>query len=89
MLAAEPGPSGWRNADIAAIGRSDGGPAVLRDWMGTWTQAVPHQTAKLWTAARAVLRTPPCFVSDHAVPPAQDGIKILGTAVLPRLPRRR
>ena len=39
MLAAEPGPSGWRNADIAAIGRSEGGPAVLRDWIGTWTQA--------------------------------------------------
>ena len=49
---AEPGPSGWRNADIAAIGRSEGGPAVLRDWMGAWTQAmVPHCTAKLWTAA--------------------------------------
>ena len=26
--------------------------AVLREWMGTCTQAVvPHQTAKLWTAA--------------------------------------
>ena len=24
---------------LRAIGRSDGGPAVLRDWMGTWTQA--------------------------------------------------
>ena len=31
---------------------TEGGPAVLREWMGTWTQAVvPHQTAKLWTAA--------------------------------------
>ena len=39
VLAAEQGPSGWRNADIAAIGRSEGGPAVLRDWIGTWTQA--------------------------------------------------
>ena len=48
VLAAEPGPSGWRNADIAANGRSDGGLAVLRDWVGTWTQAmVPHCTAKL------------------------------------------
>ena len=38
VLAAERGPSG--------------GPAVLRDWIGTWTRAmVPHQTAKLWTAA--------------------------------------
>ena len=38
----------WRNADIAAIGRSEGGRAVL----GTWTQAaVPHKTATLWTAA--------------------------------------
>ena len=46
-LSAEPGPTCWR-----AIGRSDGGPAVLRDWMGTWTQAtVPHCTANLWTAA--------------------------------------
>ena len=52
MLAAEPGPSGWRNADMAAIGRSEGGPAVLRDWVGTWTRAmVPHCTAKLWIAA--------------------------------------
>ena len=34
-----------------ARGRSEGGPAVLRDWIGTWTQAmVPHQTAT-WTAA--------------------------------------
>ena len=52
VLAAEPGPSSWRNAAIAAIGHSVGGPAVLRDWIGTWTQAmVPHCTAKLWTAA--------------------------------------
>ena len=52
VLAAEPGSSGWRNADIAAIGRSEEGPAVLREWIGTWTQAlVPHSTAKLWTAA--------------------------------------
>ena len=53
MLAAKPGPSGWRNADIAAVGRSEGGLAVLRDWIGTWTQAVvPHKTGRLWTAAR-------------------------------------
>ena len=39
MQAAEPGPSGWRNADIAAIGRSAGGPAVPREWIGTWTRA--------------------------------------------------
>ena len=32
---AELGPSCWRNADIAAKGRSEGGPAVLRDWIGT------------------------------------------------------
>ena len=52
VLAAEPGPSGWRNADIAADGRSEGGPAVLREWIGTWTRAmIPHSTAKLWTAA--------------------------------------
>ena len=52
VLAAEPGPSGWRNADTAAIGRAEGGPAVLRDWIGTWTQAmVPRCTAKLWAAA--------------------------------------
>ena len=52
VLAAKPGPSGWRNAGIAAIGRSVGGPAVLREWLGTWTRAmVPHCTAKLWTAA--------------------------------------
>ena len=52
VLAAEPGPSGWRHADIAAIGRLDRGPAALREWIGTWTRAmVPHCTAKLWTAA--------------------------------------
>ena len=43
MLAAEPGPSGWRNGDIAAIGRSEGGPAVLRDWMGTCSGNGPTQ----------------------------------------------
>ena len=42
VLAAEPGASGWRNADIAAIGRSEGGPPALRDWIGTWTQAMVH-----------------------------------------------
>ena len=51
QLAAEPGPGGWRKADLAAIGRPDGGPAVLCDWISTWTQAVvPPKTAKLWTA---------------------------------------
>ena len=55
VLPAEPGPSGWRTADTAAIGRSEGGPAVLRNWIGTWTQTlVPHHTAKLWTAATIV-----------------------------------
>ena len=48
VLAAEPGPSCWRNAGTAAIG----GLAVLREWMGTWTHVVvPHQTAKPVTAA--------------------------------------
>ena len=52
VLAAEPGSSGWRNADIAATGRAEEGLAVLHEWIGTWTQAmVPHSTAKLWTAA--------------------------------------
>ena len=55
VLAAEPGPAVGGNADIAdiaAIGRREGGPAVLREWVGSWTQAVvPYQTAKLWTAA--------------------------------------
>ena len=32
VLAAQPGPSGWRNADITAIGRAKWGPAVLREW---------------------------------------------------------
>ena len=46
---AELGPSCWRNANIAANGRSEGGPAVLRDWIGAWTQAaVPPKTARLW-----------------------------------------
>ena len=34
VLAAEPGPSGWRNAEIAAVGRAKGEPAVLREWIG-------------------------------------------------------
>ena len=56
VLAAEPGPSGWRNAYIAAIGRCEGGPAVMREWIGTWTRAmVPHSTAKMWTAATIAL----------------------------------
>ena len=41
VLAAERGPSGWRNADIAAIGRSEGGPAVLREWRGTLCLEAP------------------------------------------------
>ena len=52
MLAAEPGPSSWRNADIAAIGRTEGDQPCCANGWGTWTQAVvPHQTANLWTAA--------------------------------------
>ena len=51
-MAAEPGPSRWRNADVAALGRFDGGLAVLCDWIGVWTQAiVPPKTLELWTAA--------------------------------------
>ena len=53
VLAAEPGPSGRRNADIAAIGRAEGRPAVLREWIGTRTRAmVPHSTATHWTRPR-------------------------------------
>ena len=49
---AESGPSGWRNADIAAIGRTEGRPAVLHERIGTWTRTmVPHCKAKPWTAA--------------------------------------
>ena len=52
VLAAEPRPTGWRNADIAGIERAERGPAVLREWIDTWKRAiVPHCTAKLWTAA--------------------------------------
>ena len=52
VLVAEQSPSGWCNAGIAAIGRSEGGPAAFRDWIGTWTQAmVPHWTARIWTTA--------------------------------------
>ena len=36
ILAAEPGPSGSRNADIASIDRLEGGPAALRSWIGIW-----------------------------------------------------
>ena len=52
MQAAEPGSRGWRDTDIAATGRSEGGPAVLRDWRGMGTRAVVlHRTARLWTAS--------------------------------------
>ena len=55
VLAAEPGPRVRRNADIAAIGRSEGRPAALRDWICIWTQVVvPHQTVRLWTGATIV-----------------------------------
>ena len=51
-LAAEPGPSGWRNVDIAAKGRGEGGPAVPRHWIGIWTQGVVlPKTSRRWTAA--------------------------------------
>ena len=56
VLAAEWGPSSWRNADIAATGPTEEGLAVLREWMGTCTRAmVPQCTAKIWTAARIAL----------------------------------
>ena len=51
-LAAEPGPSGWRNGDIADVCRHHGGPQTLRAWAGIWTAARPTTcTAALWTAA--------------------------------------
>ena len=40
------------NAAVAATGRSEGGPAVLRDWVGIWTHAIfTPRTAKLSKAA--------------------------------------
>ena len=51
-LAAEPGPSGWRNGDIADVCRHHGGQQTLRAWAGIWTAARPTTcTAALWTAA--------------------------------------
>ena len=48
-LAVEPGPSGWRNADIAAIGRS------RQCCVTTWTQAVvPHREVQMKLAGSSV-----------------------------------
>ena len=47
-------PAVWRDADISAIGRSEGEAAVLREWTGTRTQAVAQMgfaaQAPYWSA---------------------------------------
>ena len=51
-MAAQPGPSGWRNGFLAAVGESRGGVAALSRWADAWkrAQVIPETTA-LWTAA--------------------------------------
>ena len=49
---AEPGPSGWRNADISWICRADHGPQAWRWWMQQWHSAsVTAFTRNLWSSA--------------------------------------
>ena len=51
-LAAQPGPSGWRNGFLAAVGEARGGVAALSRWADVWRRAmVIPDTAALWTAA--------------------------------------
>ena len=51
-VAAQPGPSGWRNAHIQSVGMVSGGVQALAKW-ATMRQgaAVTSPTASLWTAA--------------------------------------
>ena len=51
VLAAEPGPSGGRNADIAAVGSAEGGPAVCcaSGWahgLGQWFHTAQRSTGR-------------------------------------------
>ena len=51
-LAAQPGPSGWRNAHIQSVGMVSGGVQALAKWATMWQgAAVTSPTASLWTAA--------------------------------------
>ena len=50
-MAAETGPSGWSNQDIADICRMPGGPTTLKRWCAIWTRVQPSKrTVELWTA---------------------------------------
>ena len=51
---AEPGPSGWRNADISAVCRAEWGPQTLRAWTRMWHGVVrqysqPSSGEQLWS----------------------------------------
>ena len=51
-MAAQPGPSGWRNGFLAAVGEARGGVAALSRWTDVWRRAmIIPETATLWTAA--------------------------------------
>ena len=74
VLAAEPGPSRWRNADIAASRCTEGGPPVLLEWMGTWTQAehgqqlpqpCPRKLRPIALAEVLMTLTESCIIEQH------------------------
>ena len=49
---AEPGPSGWRNADIAWVCRENQGPQTLKMWMQQWHSGTTSEfTRQLWSSA--------------------------------------
>ena len=51
-MAAQPGPSGWRNGFLAAAGEARGGVAALSRWSDVWRRAmIIPEAATLWTAA--------------------------------------
>ena len=51
-MAAQPGPSGWRNGFLASVGESRGGVAALSRWADVRRRAqVIQETTALWTAA--------------------------------------
>ena len=51
-LAAQPGPSGWRNAHLVAVAAARGGVAAVARWGELWQRGMlTPPTIRLWTAA--------------------------------------
>lgn len=55
VMGAEPGPSSWRNSDIAAVAQADGGTKSWQRWCCIWLGGSASAfTAQLWTGALMV-----------------------------------